>query len=196
MSRLALHLPQRLTAFACTRDADGKVLMVQHRRLGVVKWELPGGHVDPNESVREAAARETLEETGFRVRVGSMIAEGLHQWEGRTVGIVYFSAERSDVIAETVGDEPGIEAVDWRDPSTLAPAEVSPLALPAIRHAISGAAGTLLFRATHHRSPSGWEPHVSQSWSVPAHHRVHATAAQTPSHCPTGSGSEPAPRRG
>ena len=52
-----LHLPQRLTAFTCTVDDAGRVLMVRHERLGVVRWELPGGHVELGETAPAAAAR-------------------------------------------------------------------------------------------------------------------------------------------
>ena len=33
-------------------------------------WEFPGGKVEPGESSRQAASRETLEELGVRVRLG------------------------------------------------------------------------------------------------------------------------------
>jgi 8-oxo-dGTP pyrophosphatase MutT (NUDIX family) len=40
------------------------VLLHRHKRLGI--WLQPGGHLDPGESVAEAAVRETLEETGVQ----------------------------------------------------------------------------------------------------------------------------------
>ena len=46
---------------------NGKVLMIRHPRLGV--WLYPGGHVEPNETPREAAVREFKEETGLDVEV-------------------------------------------------------------------------------------------------------------------------------
>lgn len=39
-----------------------RVLLVEHRTFG---WSCPGGHVEPGESLVEAAARELLEETGL-----------------------------------------------------------------------------------------------------------------------------------
>ena len=42
------------------------VLLHRHRRLGI--WLQPGGHVEPDERPEDAALRETVEETGFRVR--------------------------------------------------------------------------------------------------------------------------------
>ncbi|MGC9113051.1 NUDIX hydrolase [Acidilobus sp.] len=45
----------------------GRVLMIWHRKLGV--WLYPGGHVEPNETPREAVVREFKEETGLDVEV-------------------------------------------------------------------------------------------------------------------------------
>ena len=45
----------------------GKILLLK-RAPGTKhgsKWDFPGGHVEPNEHGREAAARETMEETGL-----------------------------------------------------------------------------------------------------------------------------------
>lgn len=50
----------------------GSALLCQNRKHGY--YYLPGGHVDPGESAAEALAREFLEETTLRVRVGRCIA--------------------------------------------------------------------------------------------------------------------------
>lgn len=44
---------------------DNKVLMVQ--KNGSLKWELPGGHVEPGESMKLGAIREVTEETGRKL---------------------------------------------------------------------------------------------------------------------------------
>lgn len=48
-------------------DAQGRLLM-QHRADGSNSWGLPGGAMELGESIEQAAVRETLEETGVRVR--------------------------------------------------------------------------------------------------------------------------------
>jgi len=44
-----------------------KVLLIKHKKLN--KWLYPGGHVEVNETPREAAEREFQEETGIKVKV-------------------------------------------------------------------------------------------------------------------------------
>lgn len=48
-----------------------KILLT--RRTDNNLWCLPGGKIDPGESVAEACAREVMEETGLRVRVTRLI---------------------------------------------------------------------------------------------------------------------------
>jgi len=60
-----------VSAFARRRDAEGEILLIQ--RADNAHWGLPGGHVEPGESVAQAAVREVLEETGFEIEVGRLI---------------------------------------------------------------------------------------------------------------------------
>jgi len=50
---------------------NNKILLTCRKDNGL--WCLPGGAIDPGESVVEACVREVLEETGLRVRVGKLI---------------------------------------------------------------------------------------------------------------------------
>jgi ADP-ribose pyrophosphatase YjhB (NUDIX family) len=63
----------RLSVSAVVWRASGsrEVLLMQRRDNG--HWGLPGGYVDPGESVVQAAVREVLEETGYRVEIGRLI---------------------------------------------------------------------------------------------------------------------------
>ena len=52
--------------------ARQRILLV--RRADNGRWAVPGGFMEPGESAAEACAREVLEETGLRVRVGRLVA--------------------------------------------------------------------------------------------------------------------------
>ncbi len=58
---------RHFTATAFVVDADGRTLLLWHKRLG--RWMPPGGHVDPDESPEETARRECKEETGLDVEI-------------------------------------------------------------------------------------------------------------------------------
>ncbi|SMQ72028.1 ADP-ribose pyrophosphatase YjhB, NUDIX family [Devosia lucknowensis] len=66
----------RMTVGARVMVVDGdKVLLIRHTY--VPGWQFPGGGVGPGETFEEAGARETLEETGYRV-IGAMELFGLY----------------------------------------------------------------------------------------------------------------------
>ena len=44
------------------------------RRSDNGRWAVPGGYMEPGEGMKEACAREALEETGLHVKVGQLVA--------------------------------------------------------------------------------------------------------------------------
>jgi ADP-ribose pyrophosphatase YjhB (NUDIX family) len=61
-------------AMAFVRDDDGRVLLVrQTYHRGGDRWAAPGGWVGRGENPRQAAVRETQEETGLRVTAGRLL---------------------------------------------------------------------------------------------------------------------------
>jgi len=51
---------------------DDRILFVKWRAKGRY-WSLPGGIVEPGESVEEAAVREVREETGLEIRIRRVV---------------------------------------------------------------------------------------------------------------------------
>ena len=81
---------------------DGKLALIRRERVGRVYYLLPGGGVEPGETLVEAAQREAAEELGLQVSVGRLVAEVLHQ-ENRQF---YFLAHRvSGEFGSGVGGE-------------------------------------------------------------------------------------------
>jgi len=59
--------------------SDGRLLCVEERVNGQLVLNQPAGHLEPDESLVEAALRETREETGWDVRLTAFL--GAYQWK-------------------------------------------------------------------------------------------------------------------
>jgi ADP-ribose pyrophosphatase YjhB (NUDIX family) len=97
----------RLGCSAAIFDAQGRVLLT--RRADNGRWCLPGGRMEPGESVAEACEREVLEETGLNVRVKRLI--GVYSYPDQLV--VYLDGNKSHIVAlhfevEIIGGELGL----------------------------------------------------------------------------------------
>lgn len=57
---------------------DGKFLLVEETVRGELVLNQPAGHLEANESLHDAACRETLEETGWTVELDGLVA--IYQW--------------------------------------------------------------------------------------------------------------------
>ncbi|WP_168706056.1 NUDIX hydrolase [Gordonia paraffinivorans] len=59
---------------AVITDEHGRILLVQRRNPPAAgKWSIPGGKVEPGESLEAAVEREILEETGLHVEVCELL---------------------------------------------------------------------------------------------------------------------------
>ena len=77
----------------------GRRLVLVERRHFPPGWAIPGGFVDPGESLACAARREALEETGLEITLKEMLHVYSTPWRdprGDTVSVVY--------TAEAVGE--------------------------------------------------------------------------------------------
>jgi ADP-ribose pyrophosphatase len=56
---------------------DGRIVLIQNRRFAVAEtlWEIPAGTLEPGEDPHDCAARELVEETGYRAAKLEPLAE-------------------------------------------------------------------------------------------------------------------------
>lgn len=127
-----------MSAATVTSNSQGEVLMI--RRADNNEWQIPGGVVEPGEQPTEAAIRETLEETGILVSIGS--CTGVYTHTERGIFAFVFSAQPIDGSLA-----PSMESseVAWMPPSE-ALEKVSDVFRPRISDALSSEP-TALFRA-------------------------------------------------
>lgn len=83
----------RLGCTAAVFDGNDRILLTRRSDNG--QWCLPGGAVDPGETVSEACVREVLEETGLQVRVKRLI--GIYSHSDQL--IVYPDGNKVQVVA-------------------------------------------------------------------------------------------------
>jgi NADH pyrophosphatase NudC (nudix superfamily) len=81
-------------------ERDNRFLMVYEEADGKKVYNQPAGHLDPAETLQEAAIRETLEETGWMVKLTGVV--GINLYTAPSNGITYC---RTTFIAETVSHD-------------------------------------------------------------------------------------------
>jgi len=94
----------------------GRILLMQREDFEV--WCMPGGHVDPGESLAEAAVREVREETGIEVSlVGLVGTYSRPYWHDGVYHIVLFEGVP---IGGSLAPDP-VEVIDaaWFPPTEL-----------------------------------------------------------------------------
>ncbi len=69
-------------------ERDNRFLMVYEESDGKLVYNQPAGHLDPDETLHEAAIRETLEETGWTVKLTGVV--GVNLYTAPSNGVTYF----------------------------------------------------------------------------------------------------------
>lgn len=81
-------------------EQDNRYLMVYEEADGKKVYNQPAGHLDPNETLKEAAIRETLEETGWSIELTGVV--GVNLYTAPSNGITYF---RTTFIAKALSHD-------------------------------------------------------------------------------------------
>jgi 8-oxo-dGTP diphosphatase len=80
------------TVVAAIIQRDGRVLIGQRKDLGhhPLKWEFPGGKVEPGETPEAALIRELQEELGVHARIDRELMRYEYQYPGRSRILLIF----------------------------------------------------------------------------------------------------------
>jgi ADP-ribose pyrophosphatase YjhB (NUDIX family) len=92
-------------------------VLIARRNDGKPPWTFIAGEIEPGESPADAAVREVKEETGLRIRVGSVIGRRVHPRTGRTM--IYIAARPTRGTAAFVGDTQ--ELAEYAGPASPKP---------------------------------------------------------------------------
>ncbi len=93
-------------------ERDGRFLFVEERINGKLVLNQPAGHLDADESIVHAAARETLEETGWTVHIDALVA--IDQYEAADRAFLRFAFAATALHHDSTRTlDTGIERAVW-----------------------------------------------------------------------------------
>ncbi|MBA3998448.1 MAG: NUDIX hydrolase [Candidatus Accumulibacter sp.] len=127
---------------AAVLERDGRFLLVEEETEDGIRYNQPAGHLECREALRDAAVRETLEETGYAFAPQYLV--GVYSWRNEAKDVTYlrfaFGGEITGHDAARPLDE-GIVAARWLtldEIRALAPRHRSPLILRCIEDWLAG----------------------------------------------------------
>jgi len=117
-------------------ERDGLVLAARRNESMSLplKWEFPGGKIDPGESPRECVHRELMEEMGIAVKITAALPTHTHHYSDFSVTLYPFVCEM--VSGEIILREHA--AIIWLAPEKLPSLDWAEADFPVIESYIAG----------------------------------------------------------
>src|SRR3989338_2511903 len=117
-----INLEWRISGYALIQSDEKRFLMVQP--TWNKSWELPGGGIEKEESIKEGIVRECYEETGYKIRIHEQpIFVGERNFFSKAINTV----EKNE-----------IANVSWVQSEELNQSNVHPIVWPAISKLLKG----------------------------------------------------------
>jgi 8-oxo-dGTP diphosphatase len=116
---------------ALIERSDGRVLITQRRPQAFMplKWEFPGGKVEPFETDHDALKRELHEELGIEVLVGEHFMSLLHEYPDFEIDFNVYRCTLCSGSLQTLG----VLDFRWVPVSQLESFEFPPADLPTVK---------------------------------------------------------------
>ena len=103
---------------AAVIERDGQILIGQ-RKAGqrhALKWEFPGGKVEPGETPPDALRRELEEELGIHAEIGPQLADYEYAYSGRpAIRLIFYRVTRFQGAMKNLA----FEQIRWESPERL-----------------------------------------------------------------------------